>query len=30
MRRDFAAPDGHIADTLIFSLIRDDPRWPTR
>lgn len=27
-RRDFAAPDGKIRDTLVFSLIRDDPRWP--
>jgi RimJ/RimL family protein N-acetyltransferase len=30
LRRDFATPDGHIADTLVFSLIRDDPRWPSR
>ncbi len=30
MRRDFAAPDGKIRDTLVFSLIRDDPRWPPR
>ena len=27
MRRDFAAPNGELRDTLIFSLIRDDPRW---
>jgi ribosomal-protein-serine acetyltransferase len=27
-RRDFAAPDGKIRDTLVFSMIRDDPRWP--
>jgi hypothetical protein len=30
MRRDFAAPDGQIRDTLVYSLIRDDPRWPAR
>jgi len=29
LRRDYAAPDGHIADTFVFSLIRDDPRWPS-
>lgn len=28
LRRDIAAPDGHLSDTLIFALIRDDPRWP--
>lgn len=28
MRQDFAAPNGAIRDTLVFSLIRDDPRWP--
>ena len=28
MRRDFAAPNGAIRDTLVFSMIRDDPRWP--
>lgn len=28
MRRDFASPDGHIRDTLVFSMIRDDKRWP--
>ncbi|HEX8728758.1 MAG TPA: GNAT family N-acetyltransferase [Ktedonobacterales bacterium] len=27
-RRDFAAPDGKVRDTLVFSMIRDDPRWP--
>lgn len=30
LRQEFAAPDGHIADTLIFSMIRDDHRWPER
>ena len=29
-RRDFASPDGHIRDTLVFSMIRDDPRWPNQ
>ncbi len=28
MRRDSAAPDGNIRDTLVFSMIREDPRWP--
>lgn len=28
-RRDYARPDGRIADTLVFAMIRDDPRWPT-
>ncbi|HEX8983079.1 MAG TPA: GNAT family N-acetyltransferase [Ktedonobacterales bacterium] len=28
MRQDMAAPDGHIADTLVFSMIRSDHRWP--
>lgn len=28
LRRDSAAPDGRIRDTLVFALIRDDPRWP--
>jgi RimJ/RimL family protein N-acetyltransferase len=27
-RRDYALPDGRISDTLVFSMIRDDPRWP--
>ena len=27
MRRDFAAPNGELRDTLVFSLIRNDPRW---
>lgn len=30
MRRDFTSPDGRIRDTLVFSMIRDDPRWPAR
>jgi RimJ/RimL family protein N-acetyltransferase len=30
MRRDFAAPNGAIRDTLVFSMIRDDPRWLSR
>ena len=30
MRRDSLSPDGHVRDTLVFSLIRDDPRWPAR
>ncbi len=30
LRRDSAAPDGAIRDTLVYSMIRDDPRWPTR
>lgn len=30
IRQDFAAPDGRIRDTLIFSLIRADPRWSTQ
>lgn len=29
MRRDNAAPDGNIRDTLVFSMIREDPRWPS-
>ncbi|HEX8998074.1 MAG TPA: GNAT family N-acetyltransferase [Ktedonobacterales bacterium] len=28
LRRDMAAPDGRIRDTFVFSMIRDDPRWP--
>lgn len=30
MRRDFTAPDGQIRDTLVFSMIREDPRWIAR
>jgi len=30
MRRDSAAPNGELRDTLVFSLIREDPRWLTR
>ncbi|MDE3231525.1 MAG: GNAT family N-acetyltransferase [Chloroflexota bacterium] len=29
VRRDYARPDGRIADTLMFAMIRDDPRWPS-
>lgn len=28
LRRDTLGTDGQITDTLVFSLIRDDPRWP--
>ncbi|HET9109486.1 MAG TPA: GNAT family N-acetyltransferase [Ktedonobacterales bacterium] len=30
MRRDFTSPDGRICDTLVFAMVRDDPRWPAR
>ncbi len=30
MRQDMAAPDGYIRDTLVFSMIRADHRWPER
>lgn len=30
LRQEFATPDGHIADTFVFSMIRDDHRWPER
>ncbi|HZC06819.1 MAG TPA: GNAT family N-acetyltransferase [Ktedonobacterales bacterium] len=30
MRRDFSAPDGQIRDTLVFSMVREDPRWIAR
>lgn len=30
MRRDSTSPDGQIRDTLVFSMIRDDPRWPAQ
>lgn len=30
MRQVFAAPDGHLADLLVFAMVRSDPRWPTR
>ncbi len=29
-RRDFAAPNGEVRNTLVFSLIREDQRWPER
>lgn len=29
LRRDSLGTDGKITDTLVFSLIRDDPRWPS-
>ncbi len=28
LRHDYARPDGRISDTFVFSMIRDDPRWP--
>jgi RimJ/RimL family protein N-acetyltransferase len=28
MRCDNVAPDGQLRDTLVFSLVRDDARWP--
>ena len=30
MRRDSTAPDGQIRDTLVFSMIPSDPRWPAQ
>ncbi|HLV97650.1 MAG TPA: GNAT family N-acetyltransferase [Ktedonobacterales bacterium] len=29
LRNERLAPDGSVSDTLIFSLIPSDPRWPT-
>ncbi len=30
LRRDSRATNGSICDTLVFSLIREDPRWPAQ
>lgn len=28
LRQNYESPDGHVADTLVFSMIRSDERWP--